>query len=233
MLIKINNWENYNARKDVKKPSWFRLNHDFIEDHEFFSFNHEEKFCWIYFLSLASKKNTDTIQINFDHALKVCNISKKAILSCLEKLIELNIVTSITSRTRNVDVTDTIVDVTDAAATLHYNTIHNNTLHKLSNRTAGQEIFNFEEVYKNYPRKEGKAKAFEVLKKTILTKKQFDDLNQAVLNYSKSIIKNQTDPKFIKQFSSFIGPGNASYWTDWINPTLNNFQSPKGYVADL
>lgn len=81
------------------------------------------------------------------------------------------------------------------------------------------EKFDFESVYEKYPRKEGKAKAFEVLKKTISNEIQFAALKKAIENYSKHCDENKIEHKFIRLFNTFIGPLDAPYWPDWVNPS--------------
>lgn len=93
--------------------------------------------------------------------------------------------------------------------------------------------FDFESVYKKYPRKEGKAKGFLILTKTIKTENQFNDLQKAVENYAKHCNKSITEQRFIKQFSSFIGTIETPNWTDWINPVSYSNERQKGYVAEL
>jgi len=68
-----------------------------------------------------------------------------------------------------------------------------------------------ESIYKKYPRKRGKTRGMKKLVKEIKTKKQFENLDRAVLNYSRSVSK--TDPQYILYFSTF-----ASEWEDWVDP---------------
>lgn len=106
--VQFLNWEKYNPRKDVKNPSWFRLDHDMITDSEFFSFSGEEVKAWIYLLSEASKKNRDTITINLEHAERVCRLPPATIASAIEKLVQIGALlvhATDTSRARHADVT--------------------------------------------------------------------------------------------------------------------------------
>lgn len=77
--------------------------------------------------------------------------------------------------------------------------------------------FDFESVYALYPKKEGKAKAFEVLSKTISNDRDFENLKLAVSNYAKKCKLEKTEYKFIKQFSTFIGPADKPFWIDFID----------------
>ena len=135
MKIKINNWEKYNPRKDVKRPSWFPLSIDWVLDPTFYSFTHCERLAWIYLLSTAKKESNPEISVNFDHAVKAANIPENELKSSIEKLKVLGVVTVCASRGRHADVTRTSrtrdADVTRTSrtrhATLQYSTLQNST----------------------------------------------------------------------------------------------------------
>jgi hypothetical protein len=71
--------------------------------------------------------------------------------------------------------------------------------------------FNFDEIYLYYPRKIGKKKGIERLKKDINTIDKYNLCIQAVKNYSEYCDKNVSDEKFIKHFSTWV-----LSWSDWI-----------------
>lgn len=73
--------------------------------------------------------------------------------------------------------------------------------------------FDFEEIYKLYPRKLGKANGIKKLKSTIRTQSQFEELRRAVRNFITFHQRAGTGPTFIPYFSSFV-----SVWTDWTLP---------------
>lgn len=119
--LKIIGWEKYNARKDVKVPSWFRFAHGLFGDSQFYHFTHEELCFWIYLLCEASKKSSEEVVVNLLHAEKIGRISKSAVKTAISKLEELEIVQVHGTRPvrgRNVRGTHT-------GATLHNNTLHN------------------------------------------------------------------------------------------------------------
>lgn len=72
--------------------------------------------------------------------------------------------------------------------------------------------FDFESVYQSYPRKMGKGKGLARCKAQVKTPEDFDALNAAVRNYTEEMRRSQTEQKYIKHFSSFMGE-----WRDWIN----------------
>lgn len=87
--------------------------------------------------------------------------------------------------------------------------------------------FDLESIYAMYPKKEGKQKGLEKLKREIKTDQDFQDLLKAVKNYSQKCLDENTEQKYIKHFASFV-----SAWRDYleytpvrqISKTQNHFQ---------
>jgi hypothetical protein len=67
-----------------------------------------------------------------------------------------------------------------------------------------------EKIYALYPKKEGKTRAFKTLRSLPL--EDFALLEQAVRNYAAKVAAEKTEPKFVKQFSTF-----ANEWRDWVD----------------
>lgn len=72
--------------------------------------------------------------------------------------------------------------------------------------------FDFESIYKKYPKKEGKSRGFKILKVQIKTKEDYENIIKAIDNYSIYCSTNIKERKYIKHFSTFMGE-----WRDWIN----------------
>lgn len=96
MKITINNWNKYNPRKDLKHPSWLRLQNNFFESVNFYDFSPHEKLAFIYLLCYASKNIDEpgVVDVNFSHALKVGNLKKSDLENAIKKLELLQIVTT-------------------------------------------------------------------------------------------------------------------------------------------
>lgn len=101
--VKIKGWEKYNPRKDVKRPSWFRLDHGLFDDPEFYDFTHGELCAWIYILCQASRKNAGTITLNQAHFERIGRLPLDVLNSALRKLEQLGVVTVTPSRLRHAD----------------------------------------------------------------------------------------------------------------------------------
>lgn len=83
---------------------------------------------------------------------------------------------------------------------------------KIKDTPASPE-FDFEDVYREYPRKEGRKKGLQRFKSQITTREKYDALVVAVKNYAASI----TDPKYTKHFDTFMGCWE-DYGGDWKPP---------------
>lgn len=92
---------------------------------------------------------------------------------------------------------------------------------KIKDKETDKDNYDFESIYLDYPRKEGKARGFDTLRKTILTQQQYDELRQAVKNYADECRLTSREKRYIRQFSSFIGPAAEPFWRDWIEWSPN------------
>lgn len=110
----------------------------------------------------------------------------------------------------NVDVTKRVADVN----VTQYNTIQDNTiLTKDKDRigaNAPRIVFDFESIYKSYPKKEGKKRGLVSCRSQIKTQSDYDRLKKSINNYQLKIKHEKTELKYIKQFSSFM-----NCWTDF------------------
>ncbi len=139
--VTINNWEKYNKRKDYKRPYWFALSNRLIEDADFISFSGDEFKAWIYVLSQASQRCCGTVKIHFEHAGRVCGISKKTLINTATKLISLEICTG---------------SVQDPNATLHNTTEQNSTIQNSTESVQDPNRSKIWETYRlNYRRRYG------------------------------------------------------------------------------
>lgn len=196
--IQILGWEKYNYRKDIAAPSWFRLAHDLFDDPQFYHFTNNEICFWIYLLCEASKKSSGTVLLNFLHAERIGRCKRSTILSALKKLEQIQVVSvDVTSTLRERDVGDT-----SACSTLHNKTEQNIT-------HVGK--FDFETLYKNYPRREGKTGGIKIAKREIKSPEDFEALSKAIDRYRK--VKSGSEPQYILLFSTFMGS-----WRDWLDP---------------
>jgi len=109
--IKIAKWSKYNRRSDYVHPWWFAISNRMLEDPSFLAVTDAELRAWIYILSQASQKNTDSPTLYFEHADRVCKVPKKSLISCIYKLEVMGAVGICTDSVR--DPTESERDPTD------------------------------------------------------------------------------------------------------------------------
>ena len=74
-------------------------------------------------------------------------------------------------------------------------------------------IFDFEVIYKEYPRKEGKFKGMEYLKKHIKSAGAYAELATGVKNYAQAMASEGRDKQFILMWSTFC---TNRRWQDYL-----------------
>jgi len=122
--VTILNWEKYQFRKEVKNPSWFRLENRMWNDQQFFYFSAEERWIWVCLLSLASQKQSATLVVNQDWLSQDARVGIPTISSALEKLKD-NGCLEFTLHERHAHVQ--VCDSTRHNITRHNKTEHNKT----------------------------------------------------------------------------------------------------------
>ena len=94
-----------------------------------------------------------------------------------------------------------------------YNTNNINTKENIKRKSDDDLERDFEELWKLYPRKRGKDKAFKAYKKAIKEGATNEEIRQGILNLIEDIRKNKTEERFIPYGSTFF---NGKSWTDDI-----------------
>ncbi len=214
--IEIKNWEKFNARKDIKRPWWFKLANNILEDADIYDLNDAEFRSWIYILSQASKQQSSIVRIIINHATRVCGLNLKSLKSCIAKLSLKQILIEI----RTPPVRD--------PAMIRTQSVQQTRLEEI--RREENILLDFDLIYKKYPRKEGKGPGMQLAKKEISTMEDFDLLNTAVERYRDHCQKMSTEAKFIKHFGTFMRS-----WRDWLDPetgTGRNFKNSRAMLTE-
>lgn len=130
MIIKFNNWNKYQPRKDIKNPWWFAFKNDFYTNHNFHKFTNDERLCFVYLLCEASKTSTNgEFELDVEFASRVFNMPKKLIFQTIEKLEEKGVCTT--------SVQNPYANRTESVPTEQYITQQNNTTHTCPPADAG------------------------------------------------------------------------------------------------
>lgn len=91
--------------------------------------------------------------------------------------------------------------------------------------------FDFESLYRKYPRKEGKQGGIKQCEAQIHTQADFEGLSQAIDRYAAHCRKND---QIVKHFSSFLGSKRTGYpWRDWLDPETGSGAAPSSGATAL
>lgn len=110
----------------------------------------------------------------------------------------------------------------------------NRSSDKSSDRVSEKQLEeDFEKLWKLYPRKEGKKKAYEAYKRAIKQGVTNKEIQAGIVNYLKQIKIQGTDKKYIKQGSTWF---NGNCWDDEYSVGSNNSpvnqKQSTAYAAD-
>jgi hypothetical protein len=90
---------------------------------------------------------------------------------------------------------------------------------------ARNQSFDFEEIWKLYPRKIGKKSAITWLKRNVKSRSRYEKLQDAVANYTAHTIVNDTAEQFILHFSTWV-----KRFEDWTTENMPTLRKPQ-YIA--
>lgn len=91
MFIHVPKWREYQARRDLKQPWWFRLDHSlFLSTKDLNQIQTDEVMAWLYILCLCSDANRDSVEISQQHHSVFGRIPYENFLRAVEKLENLN-----------------------------------------------------------------------------------------------------------------------------------------------
>ena len=211
MIIKFKNWEKYQTRKDVKHTHWFKLENQLFSDPKMYALNPEEFQTFIYLLCEASKSNKSGEFFLIREHYRIHNRLQDRVLDrTLSKLQSLQIIEQPTLRGRYVRVDDMCPRIEEKR--IEERRGEENILPD-SAKAEPRQVFDFDSLYKKYPRKEGKSRGMITCKSQIKTLEDFNLLSNAIDRYAEHCSKSGTEGKYIKHFSSFM-----SSWRDWLDP---------------
>lgn len=226
ITIQIINWQKYNPRKDVHKPSWFKMDHDILLDPKIRGLSKPEKVALWALLSESSRQHSDGL-ILVDRAffVRCYDVSWSLILRCIFKLEQNQFVTKIhgtyTVRERAPEQNRIEKNRIEKKKTIAQSTENPKTeIPKASSRRA----FDFDSLYFKYPRKLGKNSGMKKLKNQISTEEDYQLFQVAIDAFVAYHKKQCTEPQFIPYFSTFVGG-----WRDWIDPATGTAIASGGF----
>jgi hypothetical protein len=99
--IEVVNWDKYNPRTDSKKPSWFRFENTIATGPSFFGLDAEQKWLWVFILSLVSQANGAGVVWNSAYAQQLTGVKPKKqdeTIEIFEKFARLRVSREVTER---------------------------------------------------------------------------------------------------------------------------------------
>lgn len=191
--FQITKWEKYNPRNDRNNYSWFRFENSFFTDPEIFSLEPNAKFLLTFLFCEASKNGNGEGKLNIKMASALTGLTERGIKEHLQAIENTGVAT---------------IDNQKTPLTGNGTATNERTNERTTSKT---EVFDFESVYLNYPRKVGKAQGIKKCRSKIKTPEQYKKLCKAVDNYSQMCQSSQTEKKYIKHFSTFM-----NCWEDFL-----------------
>jgi hypothetical protein len=105
--LRIDNWERYQERRDVKASSWFRMEHGSYLDPAWDDVGAEEHHVWAWLLAYASFKNRGEITVHVETCAVRAKVSPATFRQAIQKL-EKKLCLSVLNSSRTEDVTCTV-----------------------------------------------------------------------------------------------------------------------------
>jgi hypothetical protein len=217
--INILNWRKYQPRTDLKSMHWFRVESKIINDQKLFDLTASQKWVWISLLCIAADQTNSTFDLNIKWFAQILKMKVSEVNDALN-LIKDNLLISLSEHGL---VTDSSQIRTDSCPTIQYSTVHNTTE---QNNTyphfePNENVYDFESLYKKYPRKMGKKKGLDKAKRLVKNNPSaFDDISKAIDRHNEDFKKSKKDLQFIQHFDTFIN--NYEDWLDPFTGTGNN-----------
>lgn len=160
-------------------------------------------------------------------------LSIQSIRTCLDKLKSTNELTIKTSRQGSVitivnwekfqEITnETTNQITNDQQTINKRSTTTKNINNIKNkRNIYNQVFDIEEIYNSYPKKQGKKIGIQKLNKIIKTQDEYDVILKAAKNYTQHCKVNKTDAQFIKQFSTWV---NQECWNDELDNKADDWK---------
>jgi len=214
--IKVLNWDKYNERADRGNFVWFRFQNSFFFDQSVFGLSESAQLTFVFLLCEASKCSGGEFALRQDYLVLLRKKSADKIDKDIAELANSNL---IAWNPRELPGNDR--HCLESAAT-----------DRQTDRQTEHD-FDFETLYKKYPRKEGKTLGMKICGNQILSQADFDRLSKAVDKYAAMCRKDKTEKKYTLQFGTFMGR-----WTDYADeglpqPELDAFKADQTHVEEF
>jgi hypothetical protein len=194
IIIDIVNFTKHNPKKTT---SWFKLRNDWFDDPKLCEVPPIDRYIYV---ALCGLRGTSGVPLRW---LSVGALQARLRLSG----------TSIVPRLVNLQKYGLII--------LHLPYIQRKKENKHQKREEKAKIgesepsvpkFDFESVYRDYPRKLGKSPGLKKCRTHVKTEADYESLKYAIERYKQHCASNHVEAKFIMHFSTFM-----NQWRDWLD----------------
>jgi len=205
--IEIPNFKKWNPDTRHRR-TWFALSVDWNNDPKVHRLSASEKITWLLLLTYRARassvpsgdlKGASSVplqSLNIAWCQPHVGLKGTSVVPALVKLAKLQLIN------------------------LRCVSLHNKTIQdrqdkhtRVATSVAETSKFDFESLYKKYPRKIGKSQGLTKCKRLVKTEMDFILLEKAILRFCEHHTAQGTEPQFIPYFSTFI-----NNWRDWLDP---------------
>jgi hypothetical protein len=201
--IEIINWDKYNPKRAQVTYTWLRLDNNIATDRSLFGLDPEQRYAWIVILCEVSRNNDPRYELNLPFLEHLTQVSQKKLTLLLQFLEKKGVIRSLHHTTP--ECSDPPPPTTP-------------TNERTNERRCSNEsiVFDFEPIWKQYPRKVNKTEGRERFERLIKSELDYQFLKKAVQNYTAYCAKHHIDEPGIRHFSSFLGTEGKESWRDWM-----------------
>lgn len=213
--IKFNKWEKYNKRqKDIKRPYWFAMSNEIFLDPFYCDLDLKQRQAFLWLLCEASRQNKyGELEVSEKLFEQITGLNRSCLLDTIDAMYDKSLISKGAAGWRQ--------EGGRIATATEHNKTEQRTIVQGEAVACAPEKFSFKEsvdrIYQLYPRQEGKARGMAVLAKTLKTEQDLADFEKAVTNYAAKCRNENTEKKYIKLFSTFVGTKEVQTWRDYTN----------------
>lgn len=206
--VKVVNWEKYQADKSGKllnTSQFFRVQRGIMSDVKIMQLNNTEFRLFMVILDLSS----DGACVTLESTLRLqAQIYHEACSRVLSKLLELQLIEPLEKREREEKSRENNIKEKAPLKTVPK---------KEAWSVSDEEL---ERLYGNYPRKMGKTKGLEKLRKLIKSESDLAEFEQALNRFVKLVEQEKREAQFIPHFSTFVN----SLWRDYLDEDVGGYR---------
>lgn len=221
IVVKVINWNKFQSDHGRNTYIWFRFHHAFFRHGQALKLGPDGTFLFLYFLCECADRKTDELAIYPPIALAQLGWKHEKLMKTVRTLVKAGCIEYKASELHlEYEASHTAVPDRIEENRIEENRIETLVQSAKADRTSVS--FDFEQIYRKYPRKQGRHKGMLTCEARIKTASQYEQLSRAVDNYAQYCKDNGTETQYVRLFSTFM-----TSWTDWVDPESSEDFSKK------